>query len=310
METRRIGSLEVSTVALGCNNFGWHIDEAASREVIAAALDNGINHFDTADSYGPAQSEEILGRALKGRRDEVIIATKFGSKLDEKRQGAAPAYVKQAAEDSLRRLGTDRIDLLYLHKPDEQTPIADTLGALDELVKEGKVREIGCSNFSTAQLHEAHKAAGSGAKFSALQNEYSLLHREPEQGILQACRELGIAFIPYFPLKSGLLTGKYSSGTKPAGARLSGKEGSYFKAMGEALLTEENLQIVQRLTAFAESKDRSIVELAISWLLAQEAVVSVIAGATKAEQVRQNAAAGNWRLSADDLAAVDQALQG
>lgn len=305
---RAIGSLRVSTVGLGCNNFGWHIDEAASREVVAAALDAGVNHFDTADIYGNTRSEEFLGRALGPRRDDAVIATKFGMKVDDARQGAAPDYVKRSAEDSLRRLGTDRIDLYYLHQPDDKTPIADTLGALDELVKEGKVREIACSNLSPAQLREAEQAAGSGARFVGLQNEFSLLHREPERGTLAASRELGLAFIPYFPLKSGLLTGKYRQGKAPAGSRLSGQPGSIFEKMGSALLTSENLDTVERLTAFSEARGHTLLELAFSWLLAHEPVASVIAGATRPAQIRENVAAARWALDESDLAEVRKVL--
>jgi len=309
METRKIGSLDVSVLGLGCNNFGWHIDEQASREVVAAALEAGINHFDTADVYGDTKSEEFLGRALGNRRDEAIIATKFGWEVDDQRQGAAPDYVKRAAEDSLRRLGTDRIDLYYLHRPDEKTPIADTLGALNELVQAGKVREIACSNLSPDQLREADAAARDGAKFVALQNEYSLLHREPENGTLQTCQELGMAFVPYFPLKSGLLTGKYRKGSAAAEGRLNAPKGSRFEGMGNALLTEENLDTVERLIQVAESNQHSLLDLAFAWLLAQPAVASVIAGATKPSQIQQNAKAVQWKLGDKELAEVDAALR-
>lgn len=308
MEKRTIGSLDVSVVGLGCNNFGWHIDEAASRRVVDGALDAGVNHFDTADVYGDTESEAILGRALGGRRNEAVIATKFGGEIDERHKGAAPGYVKQACEASLRRLGTDRIDLYYLHKPDPATPIADTLGALDDLVRAGKVREIACSNFSPEQLREA-EAVADGARFMALQNEYSLLHREPEEGTLAACERLGLAFVPYFPLKSGLLTGKYRRGDKaPENTRLNASDESRFSSMGDKLLTEQNLETVERLIAFAESRGRTILELAFSWLLAQPTVASVIAGATKPEQVRSNATAAGWRLSEADLREVEEAL--
>lgn len=309
LETRPIGSLDVSVVGLGCNNFGWHIDEAASRKVVDAALDAGVNHFDTADVYGDTESETILGRALGKRRDEAIIATKFGSELDEQHSGAAPEYVKQACEASLRRLGTDRIDLYYLHKPDASTPIADTLGALDDLVRAGKVREIACSNLSPEQLRAAAAAAEGGARFVALQNEYSLLHREPEEGTLAASERLGLAFVPYFPLKSGLLTGKYRADeAAPENTRLNASDESRFSSMGDRLLTDENLETVERLIAFAESRGHTMLELAFSWLLAQPAVASVIAGATKPEQVRSNAAAAGWRLSEGELAEVEEAL--
>ena len=307
MDTRPIGSLRVSAVGLGCNNFGWHIDEDASHAVVRAALDAGITHFDTADVYGDGASEAFLGRALRGERDRVVIATKFGN-----RTGGTPANVRRSVEASLERLGTDRIDLYYLHKPDAETPIADTLGALQETVDEGKVREIACSNFSPEQLREAEKAAAGGARFVAVQNEYSLLHREPEgdAGTLAASRDLGLAFVPFFPLKSGLLTGKYRKGdAAPEGSRLAGDtEGSRFNGMGDGLLTAENLDLVERLIAFAEARGHSILDLAFAYLLAHEPVASVIAGATKPEQVRANVAAAGWQLSDADLAEVDALL--
>ncbi|HKY99178.1 MAG TPA: aldo/keto reductase [Gemmatimonadaceae bacterium] len=220
MQKRRIGRLDVSVVGIGCNNFGRRLDEKATAKVVNAALDEGINFFDTADTYGSTKSEEFLGRALGKRREDVIIATKFGMKVDAERKGARPEYVKRAAEDSLRRLGTSYIDLYQLHTPDETVPIADTLGALDELVKAGKVREIGCSNFTADELHEADACAKPGAaRFVSVQNEYSLLHREPEESVLRECAALGIAFIPYFPLANGLLTGKYRKGKRLHPAR-------------------------------------------------------------------------------------------
>ncbi|MHA3773447.1 aldo/keto reductase [Verrucomicrobiota bacterium sgz303538] len=303
METRKIGSLQVSAVGLGCNNFGWRIGAAETQAVVDAALDAGINLFDTADMYGAGQSEEFLGRALGLRRDKVIIATKFGLPMDEQRKGAKPAYVRQAIEDSLRRLGTDRIDLYQLHKPDPETPIADTLAALDELVKAGKVREIGCSNFSAEQLREAEAAVKSGAaRFVSVQNEYSLLEREPEHGVLPECERLGLAFLPYFPLASGLLTGKYRKGqAAPAGSRGSDK----FAAQA---FTDRNLELAEELIRFAESRGHTLLELAFSWLLTKPAVASVIAGAKSPEQVKANAAAAGWRLTQDDLSEVDAIL--
>src|SRR5215207_1756968 len=303
MDTRRIGSLEVSVVGLGCNNFGRRLDSDATSAVVDAALDAGITFFDTADVYGGTKSEEYLARALGQRRDEVVVATKFGSAVDEQRKGARPEYVRQAVEDSLRRLGTDRIDLYQLHNPDPQVPIEDTLGALDELVKAGKVREIGCSNFSADQLHEAEAANRDGtAGFVSVQNEYSLLHREPERDVLPECERAGLAFIPYFPLANGLLTGKYRQGQDaPAGSRLD-------SGRGDRLLTEQNLTIVEDLIAFSESWGHTILELAFSWLLTRSAVVSVIAGATSSEQVRSNAAAAGWELTEAELAEVDSIL--
>src|SRR3954452_25262362 len=205
MDTRRIGSLEVSVVGLGCNNFGRRLDAQATSAVVDAALDAGITFFDTADTYGDTKSEEYLGRALGRRREDVVVATKFGSRIDEQRRGARPEYVHRAVDDSLRRLGTDRIDLYQLHWPDPEVPIGETLGTLDELVRAGKVREIGCSNFSADQLREARGWSDSrpgAARFVSVQNEYSLLHREPEEEVLPECAREGLAFLPYFPLKS------------------------------------------------------------------------------------------------------------
>ncbi len=296
METRTIGSLSVSTVGLGCNNFGWHIDEDTSRSVVHAALDAGVTHFDTAELYGEGRSEEILGRALGSRRDEVVVASKFGFSAN-----AHPDGVTASLEASLQRLGTDRIDLYYLHRPHANTPIADTLGALTDLVSEGKIREIGCSGFSSAQLHQAH-AVGGGARFVALQNEFSLLHREPQDGVLDTCQTLDTAFVPFFPLKSGLLTGKYRRGdVPPEGSRLGGKKGSRFESTGDKLLTPANLDAVERLIGFAEARGHTILELAFSWLLAYKPVASVIAGATKPSQIQGNVAASRWALSSDDL---------
>lgn len=301
METRRIGSLEASVVGLGCNNFGKRMDAAATNAVVEAALAEGMNHFDTADLYSDGRSEELLGRALGSRRSSVIVATKFGHPNSVFGKGARPEHVRRALEGSLRRLGTDYVDLYWLHKPDPETPIADTLGALDDLVREGKVREIGCSNFDVAGLREAERAARpEGARFVALQNEYSLLHREPEEGVLDECERLGLAFVPYFPLASGLLTGKYRKGRPlPTGTRIT-QGGSY-----GSLLTDRNLDAVEELVRFAESRGHTILDLAVAWLLAHRAVASVIAGATKPEQVRANAAAARWRLSDAERAEVD-----
>jgi aryl-alcohol dehydrogenase-like predicted oxidoreductase len=300
MDTRRIGSLEVSVVGLGCNNFGRRLDFDATSTVVDAALDAGINFFDTADIYGSTKSEEYLGRALGRRRDDVVVATKFGSAVDEQRKGARPEYVRSAVDDSLRRLGTDRLDLYQLHTPDPQVPIEDTLGALDELVKAGKVREVGCSNFSADQLREAEEATREGAaRFVSVQNEYSLLHREPEHDVLPECERAGLAFIPYFPLANGLLTGKYRRDQDtPAGSRLD-------SGRGDRLLTDRNLDIVERLIAFSESRGHTVLELAFSWLLMRSSVASVIAGATSFAQVRSNAAAASWKLSDTELAEVD-----
>ena len=296
METRRIGSLDVSLVGLGCNNFGWRIDAEASSAAVNAALDAGINFFDTADIYGAGQSEEFLGRALGKRRNDVLVATKFGMKMDEQRRGARPEYVRKAVEDSLRRLGTDRIDLYQLHQPDPETPIADTLGALDELVRAGKVREIGCSNFTGDQLRAAEAAVPAGhARFVSVQNQYSLVHREPETDVLPECVRAGVAFIPYFPLANGLLTGKYRRGQPvPEGSRAQA-------GFGPKVFTDANLALVESLSELASARGHTMLELAVSWLAAQPAVASVIAGAKTPEQVKANASAGVWRLTAEDL---------
>ena len=305
MEKRRIGSLSVSVVGLGCNNFGWRIDEESASNVVRAALDAGIDFFDTADIYGGTKSEEFLGRALQGRRSQIVLATKFGMKVDEQRRGARPEYVHAACEDSLRRLGTDYIDLYQQHQPDPAVPIADTLGALNELVQQGKVREIGCSNFSVEQIRLAQEAVAPGAaRFVSVQNEYSLLHREPETSVIPECQRLELSFLPYFPLASGLLTGKYRRGRPaPKGSRLGeGRFGS--------LLNERNLEIVESLIDFASVRGHSILELAISWLAGQPAVASVIAGATSPAQVRTNAGAGAWKLSAAERAELDRIVSG
>ena len=302
MEIRRIASLAVSAIGLGCNNFGSRLDYARTEAVVHSALDSGITFLDTADIYGGTRSEEFLGRALARRRDTVVLATKFGMPVDDQRKGAAPAYVAQALEDSLRRLDTDRIDLYQLHQPDPATPIADTLGALNDLVRAGKIREIGCSNFSASQIEEASAAVAAGsAHFVSVQNEYSMLHRAPERDVLGTCERLGMAFLPYFPLASGLLTGKYVRGVAPpAGSRLSAA------AAASRFLTDERLQVVEALTRFAESRGHSLLELAVSWLLHRQVVASVIAGATSPEQVQDNVHAASWRLTAADLAEIDR----
>lgn len=301
MHLRSIGSLRVSVVGLGCNNFGMRIDEAATHRVVHAALDAGINFFDTADIYGATRSEEFLGRALAGKRDQALIATKFGMAVDEQRKGARPEYVRQACEDSLKRLGTDYIDLYQLHQPDPAVPIADTLGAMNDLVQAGKVKEIGCSNFSAEQLDEAARATKPGAaRFVSVQNEYSLLHREPEKSVLPACERMELAFLPYFPLASGLLTGKYERGRgAPKDSRLSLPWTSRFTS-------EKNVRIAEALKAFAASRGHSLLQLAFSWLASRPHVASVIAGATSPEQVQANATAANWSLTREELAEIDR----
>jgi aryl-alcohol dehydrogenase-like predicted oxidoreductase len=304
MQTRKVGSLQVSAVGLGCNNFGWRIDAEASAKVIDTTIESGVTFFDTADRYGKGQSEDFLGRALGKRRDQIILATKFGMEMEKGQQGASPKYVLEAVDASLRRLRTDRIDLYQLHQPDPKTPITDTLGTLDELVRAGKVREIGCSNFSVGQIREAADASQGRAQFVSVQNEFSLFQREPEtNGVLPECERRRLAFLPYFPLASGLLTAKYREGKKlPEGSRAA-------DGWGPKVFTEQNLAIVELLIEFAESKGHTILELAFSWLLSHKPVASVIAGASKPEQVRANAKAADWQLAADDLAQIDAIMR-
>ena len=300
METRKIGSLTVSLVGLGCNNFGGRLDAEATAEVVHAAIDAGITFFDTADVYGGTLSEEYLGRTLGQKRDAVILATKFGHKVDEQRQGAKPDYIRRAVEDSLQRLGTDRIDLYQLHRPDTETPIGDTLQALDGLVQAGKVREIGVSNFSAQQLREAAEVVQDGAaRVVSVQNEYSLLHRSPEAEVLPECEREGMAFLPFFPLANGVLTGKYQKGKPfPTGTRLQSG------ARAEALLSDENLTLVGALQEFAEAHGHTLLELAFSWLALQPTVASVIAGATSFAQIYANAQAAGWKITEAEQAEV------
>jgi len=306
LQQRQLGSLDVSVVGVGCNNFGGRIDENRTREVIDAALDEGINFFDTADMYADGRSEELIGKFLSARRQQVIIATKFGNDMPGQGRGARPEYVRKAIEASLKRLRTDYIGLYQQHVPDPEVPIADTLGALDDLVKAGKVRQIGCSNFSAQQIRDAQAAARKkrgSARFVSVQNEYSLLHREPEDEVLPECEREGLAFLPFFPLMSGLLTGKYRKGQPiPENTRVAKFE-RYRK-----LLTDDNLNKVEALIEYAQSHGHTILELAFSWLLAHKPVASVIAGASSAEQLSANARAANWQLSAHDLEEIDATL--
>jgi aryl-alcohol dehydrogenase-like predicted oxidoreductase len=287
--------LRVSRVGLGCNNFGGRIDLEATRAVVDAALGVGITFFDTAETYGKdGGSERFLGEILEGRRDKVVLATKFG--WAQARGYGDAAYIRNAIDGSLERLRTDFVDLYYLHKPDPDTPIAETLVVLDELVSSGKVRGIGCSNFSAEQLAEADRVAREHgtARFTVLQNHYSLLDRDDDQDALPLCRELGIAYIPYFPLASGLLTGKYERGEPaPEGTRLAGRE-----------IEDERLERVEALKRFAEQRGYGLLDLAISALASTPGIGSVIAGATKPEQVRANSAAASWCLEAADLDAL------
>ena len=293
----KIGSLEVSVVGVGCNNFGMRIDEDHSKTVVDAALDAGVTLFDTADLYGGGKSEEFLGRALGSRRDRAVITTKFGMmKPPEGLAPGSPEWVAQACDNSLQRLGTDYIDLYLQHTPDAGTPIGDTLEAMNRLIDAGKVREIGGSNFSAAQLDEMATAAQErGVRpFVNLQNEYSLVQRDPEREVIPACQRLGITFVPYFPLASGLLTGKYKRDE-------AAPEGSRLAAWGDragAFLSDERFDIVERLDEYARAHGHTLHELALSWLATNPAIASVIAGATSPEQARSNAAATTaWPLT-------------
>jgi aryl-alcohol dehydrogenase-like predicted oxidoreductase len=316
VESRLVGTLKVSLAGLGCNNFGRKLDRAASAAVVQAALDSGIRFFDTADRYGygdnpfsgAGRSEEFLGQALGHHRAEVVIATKFGLPMgdDPSHRGGGHEWVHRACEGSLRRLGTDCIDLYMIHTPDPATPVEETLGALNELVEAGKVREIGCSNFTAEMLRQADMASrlSGHARFVGVENEYSLLRREAENDVLPMCQELGIAFLPYFPLASGLLTGRYTKGQPPPeGSRLSlGTPRDHFA------LTDETLDLVQRFSEFAAARGHTVLELAVAWLLANPLVPSVIAGATSPDQVRSNAAAVAWTLTPterDEVAALN-----
>jgi len=301
MEYRKLGSLNVSLIGIGCNNFGWRTDAAGTAAVVDAALGAGINFFDTADVYGGGQSEEFLGAALKGRRAKAIIATKFGIKMGEGKEGARAQYVRDALDASLQRLQTDVIDLYQIHRPDPNTPIAETVQALNDAVKAGKVREIGCSNFSVEQMRAANSTSGP-KHFASVQNEYSLMKRQPEADVLPECARTGVAFLPYFPLANGLLTGKYRKGSPfPESSRAK-------DAFGPKVFTDENLERADALMAFARSRGHSLLDLAFSWLAARPEVSSVIAGARNAEQVRANSAAATWKLTAADMAEVDNLL--
>jgi aryl-alcohol dehydrogenase-like predicted oxidoreductase len=309
MQKRKLGALgpEVSLVGLGTNNFGGRIDLAASRRVVDRAIDLGITLIDTADIYGnKGGSEEALGQILGARRKTIVLATKFGLPMDSagKFRGASRQYIMQAVDASLRRLKTDWIDLYQLHRPDSQTPIDETLRALDDLVKAGKVRFIGCSNLSAAQLEEAHSVAARNhiASFICCQDEYSLLERELEKDLAPVISKYGLGLLPYFPLASGLLSGKYKQGAPlPVGSRLANDP-----PRGGGVLNERNWRIVEALTAFAVARGHTLLELAMSWLASRPFVPSIIAGATTAEQVEQNVAAVNWPLSAADLAEIDR----
>lgn len=307
MEYKRLGKsgLQVSVVGIGCNNFGMRIDKDQAKAVVDRAIEAGITLFDTANIYGGTRSEEFLGEALGGRRKDVVIATKFSGPIGSGPlyKGGSRRHVIQACEDSLRRLDTDWIDLYQYHFPDPLTPIEETLSALDGLVRAGKVRYIGNSNMAGWQVAEAEWTARTHnlTPFVSAQNEYSLLNRAVEKELAPACRQYGLGLLPYFPLGSGMLTGKYTRGEKPPeGTRIAA-----WGPRGERLLTDENFDIIDKLQAFAEERGRTLLDLAFGWLVSKDYVPSVIAGATKPEQVEANAAAGEWRLTPEEMAEVD-----
>jgi aryl-alcohol dehydrogenase-like predicted oxidoreductase len=309
MQIRNLGQsgLRISSIGLGCNNFGGRIDEAATKAVIHKALDLGITFFDTADVYGErGGSETVMGRILGDDRRRIVLATKFAAPMDDLGQkiGGSRQYIMTAVEDSLRRLKTDWIDLYQMHRVDPNTPIEETLRALDDLIHQGKIRYIGCSNFPAWQMTEAAWTARTNGLngFVSCQDEYSLVHRAPEAELLPAARKLGFGLLPYFPLASGLLTGKYRRNAPlPAGTRLQKTQ-----RLADLYLTEHNWEIAEKLADFAEAHGHTMLELAFSWLLAQSPVASVIAGATRPEQLEQNAKAGNWALTPAELAEIAQ----
>lgn len=308
MEKRKLGKsgVEVSVVGLGCNNFGA-LDVEASRRVVDKAIDAGITLFDTADVYGNrGGSESQLGEILGAKRKQIVLATKFGMPMDNSgtKQGGSRAYIMEAAEASLKRLKTDWIDLYQMHRPDSKTPVEETLRALDDLVKQGKVRQIGCSNMPAAQLNDAEAIAKKDkiTAFVTAQDEYSLVNRAIEKELVPAIEANGMGLLPYFPLASGLLTGKYEHGKDIPGNTRFGR----MKPLGDRYMTEENWKIVGELTKFCAARNHTLLELAFSWLVAHPFLSSVIAGATRPEQIEQNVKAAGWKLSKDEMAEVDR----
>ncbi|HET6601275.1 MAG TPA: aldo/keto reductase [Gaiella sp.] len=297
METARLGSsdLDVSRVGLGCNQFGRKLDRDATRAVVDAALEVGVTFFDTADTYGSGESERFIGAALGERRARVVLGTKFGQDTSVPGPGGSRGHMRRALEASLERLGTEMIDLYTYHRPDGVTPLEETLAAMQELVEEGRVRWLGLSNVDAVQVAAA---AASGVTVVAVQNHYSLLHRDDDAEVLPLCRRHGIGYVPYFPLASGLLTGKYRHGEPaPAGSRLAGRD-----------VEPRDLEAVEALERLGAERGRSILELAVGGLASIPGIASVIAGATSPEQVRANAAAGAWHASDDDLDAIARAV--
>jgi len=308
MKVRRLGNsgLKVSVIGLGCNNFGMRIDEAQTKAVVDAALDAGITLFDTADIYGGTKSEEFLGKALGKRRHEIVLATKFGMRVggDPKKQGGSRKWIMQAVEESLKRLGTDYIDLYQHHQPDPGTPVDETLRALDDLVTQGKVRYIGNSNYAGWQIADADWTAAGGTRFVSAQNQFSLLERDVEREVLPACEHFGLGFLPFFPLASGLLSGKYQRGkAPPEGTRLAA-----WGARGQAAMSDANFDKVEALEAWAKARGHTLLELAFAWLLGHPVVSSVIAGATSPEQIAANAATADWILTPEEVDEVSKLM--
>ncbi len=311
MELRNLGrsGLRVSLVGLGCNNFGMRLDANQTADVVNAALDAGITLFDTADMYGNrGDSERFLGKALGAKRSEIVLASKFGMAMDDEgvKIGAARRYIMQAVEDSLSRLGTDWIDLYQLHQFDPLTPIDETLRALDDLIRDGKVRYVGSSNLPAWRSTEAEFIArelGTN-KFISCQEEWNVLNRAIEQDVVPMMETYGLGMLPYFPLASGLLTGKYKKDSMPEGARLTDMP----RFANRGYVTEANFAKVERLENFANQRGHSVLELAFSWLAAQKVTGSVIAGATKPEQIKSNVSAANWKMTAEELAEIDELL--
>ncbi len=312
MEIRNLGrsGLRVSAIGLGCNNFGGRIDLEATRKVVYEALDLGVTLFDTADIYGErGGSENCLGQILGNHRKDVVLATKFGMPMDDVgvKTGASRRYIIAAAEDSLRRLRTDWIDLYQVHQPDPRTPIEETLRALEDLVRSGKVRYLGCSNFPAWRVVEAQWTAhlhGTNV-FVSCQDEYSLIMRNIELELIPAAVEYGLGLLPYFPLASGLLSGKYRRNSPmPANARLTNTQ-----RLAVRYLTEANWATIERLSEFAAQQGHTLLELAFSWLLSKPPVASVIAGATAPEQLQQNVKAGNWALTLEDFANIKRLVE-
>jgi len=312
MKTRKLGrsGLDVSITGMGCNNFGARLDKEGARAVIHKALDLGVTLFDTADVYGErGGSETLMGELLGARRKDIVLASKFGMAMDDsgRKQGGSRRYVMEAVEASLTRLRTDWLDLYQIHRPDPATPIEETLRALADLVRQGKVRYVGCSNFAGWQLTEALWTARLGGleSFISCQNEYSLVERGVEGELIPAMTQYGVGLLPFYPLAGGLLTGKYAGGAAPADARL-----TRFPAMAGRHLSQRKRAIAEQLDAYARERGRSLLELSLSWLAMQPRVSSVIAGASSPAQVEANAKAAGWAMSAEELAEIDRIAKG